>query len=75
MGHSKLTVNNDWKTKRDQLSRKRDSLFKTYSRNPDDLSLALEIKTIDDEIAEYTAKLREETLLERKSKAVNPHQN
>jgi len=63
-----LATKIDWKKKRAELSTKRDLLFRKYSRNPHDLNLALEIKTIDDEVAECTDKLREETLAERKSK-------
>jgi len=43
-------------------------MFKKYSRNPHDLELALEIKKIDDEIAECTDKMRRENLSERKAK-------
>ncbi len=57
-----------WKSKRDDLTTKRNALFKRYSRNPDDLELAVEIKTIDDAIADCTEKMRQETLSERKSK-------
>jgi hypothetical protein len=39
-------------------------------QNPHDLHLALEIKTIDDEIAQYTDKMRLEVLSERKPKAL-----
>jgi hypothetical protein len=70
MGHPVLVSKNLWKKQRDELSDKRNSLFKKYSRNPQDLELALEIKKIDDEIAEFTDKLRQETLSERKSKSL-----
>ena len=70
MGHPVLVSKNLWKKQRDELSDKRNSLFKKYSRNPQDLELALEIKKIDDEIAEFTDKLRRETLSERKSKSL-----
>jgi hypothetical protein len=73
MGHS-LTVSKDststWRKKRDDLSTKRNALFKKYSNNPNDVTLALEIKTMDDEIAEYTAKMRDETVSERKKPLV-----
>jgi hypothetical protein len=59
-----------WKKKRGDLSDKRNSLFKKYSRNPHDLELALEIKKIDDEIAECTDKMRRENLSERKTKSL-----
>jgi hypothetical protein len=47
------------KTKRDSLKIKRDSLFKKYVKNPNDYRLALEIKAIDDEIAECVRKQHE----------------
>jgi hypothetical protein len=68
MGNDALASKDLWKKKRGDLSHKRESLFKKYSRNPHDLELALEIKKIDDEIAEYTDKLRRETLSDRKTK-------
>lgn len=40
------------KKKRDALKTKRDSLFKEYTKRPNDHHLALEIKKIDDEIAD-----------------------
>ena len=48
------------KKKREVLKIKRNSLFKEYTRHPNDLRLALEIKAIDDEIAECTHKMEEE---------------
>ena len=68
MGNQVLASKNLWKKQRDELSDKRNSLFKRYSRNPHDLELALEIKKIDDEIAECTDKMRRENLSERKAK-------
>jgi hypothetical protein len=68
MGDDALASKDLWKKKRGDLNEKRNSLFKKYSRNPYDLELALEIKKIDDEIAEYTDKLRRETLSDRKTK-------
>jgi hypothetical protein len=70
MGNPVLASKNLWKKQRDELSDKRNSLFKRYSRNPHDLELALEIKKIDDDIADFTDKLRRETLSERKSKSL-----
>jgi hypothetical protein len=49
-----------WKKKREDLKIKRNSLFDEYSKHPHDLHLALEIKTIDDEIAECTHKMEQE---------------
>ena len=51
----------DWKTKRDQLRSRRAPLFENYLRNSYDVRLALEIKTIDDQIAECTEHLVEQT--------------
>jgi hypothetical protein len=57
-----------WKKKRDDLNVKRNTLFKKYSKNPHDHHLALEIKKIDDEVADCTDKMRDAKLSERKSK-------
>ncbi len=70
MGNPVLPSKNLWKKQRDELSDKRNLLFKKYSRNPQDLELALAIKKIDDEIAEFTDKMRRETLSEHKSKSL-----
>ena len=77
MGYQILVTKDGWKKKRDDLSIKRNLLFNKYLQNPHDLHLALEIKTIDDEIAQYTDKMRQEVLSERKSKALplNPSKN
>jgi len=42
----------DQKGKRDALKAKRDRLFEQLSKNPTNISLAAEIKLIDDQIAE-----------------------
>ena len=70
MGYQILVTKDGWKKKRDDLSIKRNLLFNKYLQNPHDLHLALEIKTIDDEIAQYTDKMRQEVLSERKPKAL-----
>jgi phage host-nuclease inhibitor protein Gam len=78
MGNPTLAGKDLWKKKRGDLNDKRNSLFEKYSRNPHDLELALEIKKIDDEIAEYTDMMRRENLSERKTKllpAVAPAKN
>jgi hypothetical protein len=59
MGHDIATTTNVWKEKRQALKTKRDSLFEKYARRPQDYHLALEIKTIDDEIAECNEKEQE----------------
>lgn len=68
MGHPVAANKESWKKKRDDLSNKRNLLFKKYTRNPEDFSLAREIKAIDDEIAEYTAKMTDDTRAERKAR-------
>jgi hypothetical protein len=40
--------------KRQELRARRDSLFQRFEKNPDKMHLALEIKIIDDRIAECT---------------------
>jgi hypothetical protein len=49
-----LATSVDWKSKREELKAKRKPLFKQYLKNPHDTSMALEIKNIDDQIAECT---------------------
>jgi len=66
-----------WKKKRDDLKTKRDSLFETYARDPQNFHLAREIKEIDDEIAECTQHVEQERRAERAaspaSKLVTTH--
>jgi hypothetical protein len=52
MGHHITATASPLKEKRLVLKKKRDSLFAEYTKRPQDYHLALEIKTIDDEIAE-----------------------
>jgi hypothetical protein len=52
MGHEILAIPDIAKKKRDFLKIKRDSLFNEYTKDPHNHHLALEIKTIDDEIAD-----------------------
>jgi hypothetical protein len=54
-----LVTPSAWNEKRQVLRTKRDSLFAEYVKRPDDCHLALEIKTIDDEIAEGNQKEQE----------------
>jgi hypothetical protein len=49
-----------WKKKREDLKNRRAPLFKRYEKNPNDLRLALEIKIIDDQIAECTQQMERE---------------
>jgi hypothetical protein len=51
-----------WKRKREDLQNRRIPLFKRYERNPSDFRLALEIKTIDDQIAECAQQMERENL-------------
>jgi hypothetical protein len=46
-----------WKRKREELKNRRIPLFKRYESSPNDLRLALEIKTMDDQIAECTRQI------------------
>jgi len=59
MAHDIATSVNVWKEKRRVLKIKRDSLFKEYLKRPQDFHLSLEIKKIDDEIAECNHKEQE----------------
>ena len=54
-----------WKKKRDDLKHQRNSLFEKYARHPKDIHLALEIKKLDDEIAECTQHVEQERRTER----------
>jgi hypothetical protein len=45
------------KRKREDLRAKRNLLFKRYLKRPTETRLALEIKIIDDQIAEHTKKM------------------
>ena len=53
------------KKKRDDLKAKRNSLFEKYAKHPQDFHLALEIKKLDDEIAECTQHVEKERRSER----------
>ena len=59
MGHDIVTTADVLKKKREDLKAKRDSLFQKYTKHPNDYHFALEIKTIDDEIAECVQKEQE----------------
>jgi len=52
-----------WKRKREDLKKRRTPLFKRYEKSPNDLRLALEIKVIDDQIAECTQQMELENAL------------
>jgi hypothetical protein len=51
----------DKNTIREQLRGKRERLFEEYSKNPMNTRLAIEIKLIDDQVAELTAQLVQQT--------------
>jgi hypothetical protein len=49
-----------WKRKREEFESRRATLFKSYERSPNGLGLALEIRRIDDQIAEWTQQIERE---------------
>ena len=51
-----------WKRRREDLKHRRTPLFRRYERSPNDLRLALEIKILDDQIAECTQQIERENL-------------
>jgi hypothetical protein len=51
-----LDTPNEEKRKREELKAKRDQLFDRYLKHPMDTRLALEIKAIDDQIAEHAGR-------------------
>ena len=69
-GNPMLAVAGVWKKKRDDLKSKRNSLFEKYAKHPEEFHLALEIKKIDDEIADCTQHVEQERRSERASSSV-----
>jgi hypothetical protein len=59
-----------WKKKRDDLKTRRNGLFATYAKDPQNFHLAREIKAIDDEIADCTQHVEQERRAEQR--AVSP---
>ncbi len=51
----------DEKRKREDLKAKRELLFARYLRHPMDTHLSLEIKSIDDQLAEPTKQMKRKT--------------
>jgi hypothetical protein len=51
----KIAINED--KKRKKLTAERNLLFERFSRNPLDIRLAIEIKLIDDQVAECTNRI------------------
>ena len=62
-----VAVASVWKKKRDDMKAKRNALFETYSRDPQNFHLAREIKAIDDEIAECTQHVEQERRSEQRA--------
>ncbi|MFI5092389.1 MAG: hypothetical protein WCE50_02995 [Candidatus Acidiferrum sp.] len=60
-----LAVASGLKKKLDDLRSKRSSLFERYAKHPQDYHLALEIKKLDDEIADCTQHVEQERRSER----------
>ena len=56
-----------WKKKCDILKARRNSLFATYSKDPQNFHLAREIKAIDDEIADCTQHVEQERRAEQRA--------
>jgi hypothetical protein len=56
-----------WKKKRDDLKKKRNSLFEIYTKDPQNFHLAREIKGIDDEIADCTQHVEQERRAEQRA--------
>ena len=56
-----------WKKKRDSLKLKRNSLFETYTKDPQNIHLAREIKALDDEIADCTQHVEQERRAEQRA--------
>jgi hypothetical protein len=52
-----LVTSVDWKSKREELKAKRKPLFTWYAKNPNHIRMALELKHIDDQIAECTERM------------------
>jgi hypothetical protein len=57
-GTNVLKTGTDEKKEREALKEKRDQLFALLVRNPQDTGLAVEIKLIDDQIAECTKQMK-----------------
>jgi len=55
-----LAITTAWTKKREILKIKRRLLFEEYTSHPNDFHFALEIKSIDDEIADFTRKIDQE---------------
>src|SRR5260370_33035031 len=56
-----------WKKKRDDLKSKQNSLFETYTKDPQNIHLAREIKDLDDQIADFTQHVEQERRAEQRA--------
>lgn len=56
-----------WKKKHDALKARRNSLFATYTKDPQNIHLAREIKALDDEIADCTQHVEQERRAEQRA--------
>ena len=60
-----------WKKKRDDLKAKRNALFETYTKDPQNFLLAREIKALDDEIADCTQHVEQERRAEQRASSTS----
>jgi hypothetical protein len=56
-----------WKKKRDDLKSRRNALFETYTKDPQNIHLAREIKDLDDQIADFTQHVEQERRAEQRA--------
>jgi hypothetical protein len=61
-----------WKKKHDNLKARRNSLFASYTKDPQNFHLAREIKSIDDEIADCTQHVEQERRAEQRAASPAP---
>src|SRR5882762_10094563 len=60
-GQGILSISLQSRTRRDELKARRESLFNKYLKNPAETQLALEIKALDDQVAECVQQLGRRT--------------
>src|SRR5207247_9249007 len=63
----KVATSGVWKKKCDALRTNRNSLFADYTKDPQNISLAREIKALDDEIADCTQHVEQERRAEQRA--------
>jgi hypothetical protein len=66
------TATSVWKKKHADLKAKRNSLFETYTKDPQNFHLAPEIKALDDEIADCTQHVEQEKRAEQRAASPAP---